>query len=148
MRRQHGRRVKGPPNTLGDLPFPLRRERRPGPKIDPGSGLIPEWINYYRASNFPFVIGIVSEPIIPANPLRAYVLIQNKNAASDMFVNFGNDATAFNGIIIIPRGNYEFIGGANGGSFSPSDSIHVLGAAAGMEGVIVEGVLPPVMPEF
>ena len=145
MRRQHGKRGQG---QLGDLPYTHKRERRPGPEISPGAGLIPEWINYYRASNFPFVIGLASEQIIPANPLRAYVLIQNKSAVSNMLVNFGNDVTAFNGIIIIPLGNYEFIGGATGGSFSPSDSIHVLGAAAGLNGVIVEGVLPPVMPEF
>lgn len=145
MRRQHGRRKQ---QGLGDLPYPLRREMQPGPTIKPETGLIPEWINYYKASNFPFVIGVVSQQIIPANPLRAYVLIQNKSVASDMFINFGNDATTFNGIVIIPRGNYEFIGGANGGPFSPSDSIHVLGAVAGMNGVIVEGVLPPVMPEF
>lgn len=140
VRRHHGRRGQG---GLGDLPY---GRDMPGPMNDPGAGLIPEWTNNFTATNFPFVIGTTSEQIIPANPLRAYVLIQNKNAASDMFVNFGNSATTFNGIIIIPRGNYELIGGAVGGPFSPSDSVHVLGAAAAMQGVIVEGVLPPIVP--
>lgn len=150
MRQQVSRRPRQPIRTrrrpapgVGDLPY----DRQPvGPINDPGAGLIPDWTNNYTATNFPFIIGTNSEQIIPANPLRAYVLIQNKDAGSDMFVNFGVSATAFNGVIIIPRGNYELIGGANGGSFSPSDSIHVLGAAANMQGVIVEGVLPPIIP--
>ncbi len=142
MRRQHGRRNQfyGP---LGDIPS---RREAVGPINDPGAGLIPEWINNWTASNFPFVIGLTSERIIPANPLRSYLLVQNKSAASDMFINFGQKATTFNGVIIIPRGNYEFIGGAVGGSFVPSDSVWLLGAAAGLEGVLVEGVLPPISP--
>ena len=133
---------------LGDLPYPLKQERKGGPEIDPGAGLIPEWVNNYTASIFPFTLTTAnqSEQIIPANPMRTYVLIQNKDAAADMFVNFGNNATAYVGVIIIPRGNYEFIGGANGGPFCPSDSINVMSATAGVEGVVVEGVLPPVIP--
>ena len=126
---------------LGELP---PSHYRAGSMIDPDAGLIPEWVNRYKQSNFPFVIGVASEQIIPSNPLRVYVLIQNKNAASDMFINFGNDATPFNGIIIVPRGNYELIGGANGGPYCPSDSIHVLGAVAAMNGVVTEGILPPI----
>lgn len=141
MRRHHGRRGQATP--LGELP---RDYYKQGPVNDPGAGLIPEWVNNYTASNFPFIIGTDSEIIIPANPMRTYVLIQNKDAVSDMFVNFGNNATTFNGVIIIPRGNYELIGGANGGPFCPSNSVHVLGAAAAMNGVIVEGVLPPIIP--
>ena len=128
---------------LGEIPG----TRFPTQINDPGSGLFPQWINGYTAAMYPFVIGLASQQIIPANPLRAYLLIQNKNAAADMFVNFGSDATAFNSVIIIPRGNYELIGGANGGSFCPGDSVHVLGAAAGMNGVIVEGILPPILTE-
>jgi len=137
MRRHHGRR------GLGDLP---RDHSRTGPLNDPGAGLIPDWVNNYKASNFPFVTGLISQQVIPANPLRCYVLVQNKNALNDMFINFGADATPFNGVIIIPRGNYEFVGGSNNGAFSPSDSINILGAIAGMNGVVVEGVLPPVIP--
>lgn len=141
MRRQHGRR--GQVRFLGDIPS---RDEYVGDINDPGAGLIPEWINNFTTANYPFVIGLTSEQVIPANPLRSYLLVQNKNAASDMFINFGQKATAFNGVIIIPRGNYEFIGGAVGGSFVPSDSVWILGAAAGLNGVLVEGVLPPTIP--
>lgn len=133
---------------LGTLPEPLFKERSfKGKRIlDPGAGLVPDWVNNFTTSNYPFTIGLASEQIVPANPLRCYLLVQNKNAASDMFINFGQKATTFNGIIIIPRGNYEFVGGAGGGPFSPGNSIWILGAAAGMTGVLVEGVLPPVIP--
>lgn len=131
---------RGPGRNLGDLPY---YGDRPGPVNDPGLGLIPAWINNYTTANYPFIVGLAAQQIIPANPLRAYLLIQNKNGASDMFINFGQKATAFNGVILIPRGNYELIGGSNGGSFVPSDSVWILGGAANMEGVLVEGVLPP-----
>ena len=110
MRRQHGRRNQfyGP---LGDIPS---RREAVGPINDPGAGLIPEWINNWTASNFPFVIGLTSERIIPANPLRSYLLVQNKSAASDLFITFGQTAPTFNGVLLIPRGSYDLIGGAVG----------------------------------
>ena len=132
-----------PQQGRGEIPgtkFPTRIN-------DPGSGLFPQWINGYTASLYPFVIGLASQQIIPANPLRAYLLIQNKDAAADMLINFGSEATAFSSVIIIPRGNYELIGGAYGGSFVPGDSVHVLGTAAGMQGALIEGVLPPLLTE-
>ena len=131
---------------LGELPEDQLKDRRPGPMHDPGAGLIPEWYNYYTSNNYGFQVGTVSENILPANRLRAYVLVQNKDAAADMYISFGASADAFNGVLIIPRGNYELIGGEKGGAFVPSDSIHVLGTVANQQGVLVEGVMPPVMP--
>ncbi len=128
---------------LGDIPS---RQDIPGPVIRPGLGLVPEWINNYTAALYPFVAGLVSEQVVPANPLRTYLLIQNKNGASDMFINFGQKATALNGLIIDPGGNFELIGGANGGAYCPSDSVWILGAAANLNGVLMEGVLPPSLP--
>ncbi len=141
MRRQHGRRQQQGP--LGDIPS---RGESVGPRFDPGFGLRPDWINNYTAALYPFVAGVTAQQIVPANPLRTYLIVQNKNAASDMFINFGQKATALNGLIIIPRGNFELIGGANGGAFCPSDSVWILGAAAGLNGVLMEGVLPPIIP--
>lgn len=117
---------------------------RPGPSAmarppRPGAA---GWSNPYTATNFPFVIGTESMQIVPANPLRTYLLIQNKDAGSDMFINFGQKANSFNGVIIVPRGNYEFVGGSQGGPFCPNDSVWVIGTAAVMQGVLVEGVKP------
>lgn len=133
---------------LGRLPEPLAKERDQRGKriLDPGGGLIPDWINNFTAAIYPFEIGLTAEQIVPANPLRCYLLVQNKSALTDMFINFGQKATADNSVIIIPRGNYEFVGGAVGGPFSPGNSVWVLGGAAALPGVLVEGVLPPVIP--
>ena len=136
---------------LGGLPYD-RDEI--GPVNVPGKGVLARrpipgappqaqrWLNKSSASNYPFRIGTTSEQIVPANPLRTYLLIQNKDAGADMFVNFGQKATLFNGIIIIPRGNFELIGGARGGAFCPFNSVWILGDVADMEGVLIEGVLP------
>ena len=112
-----------------------RTRSRPGARGAPR-----EWRNPYRGTIIPFSIGLVSEQIIPANRHRCYVLIQNLNAANDMWINFGVEAAVNASILIIPRGNYELIGGGRGAAFSPVDSIHVLGTAAAQLGAIVEGV--------
>lgn len=131
---------------LGDLPYPIRREQFPGAEVDPGAGVVPDWYNNYTTSNFPFTLAAsVSQKVLPANPLRSYLLVQNKDAATDMFIAFNTNANAYNGIIIIPRGNYEFIGGANGGAFVPAGDIYCFSTAA-IDGVVVEGILPPYRP--
>jgi len=133
--------------TLGRLPEPLAAERDTSKRriLDPGAGLVPDWVNNFTAALYPFIIGTTSQQIVPANPLRCYLLVQNKSALADMFINFGQKAST-GSIIIIPRGNYEFVGGAGGGPFSPGNSVWVLGSVAAMSGVLVEGVLPPVLP--
>lgn len=146
MRRQNIHTLGGLPRDRldpepGDVHYPGDRNAMPGRPGRTPSGR-PRWANTNTATNFPFVIGLTSEQIVPANPLRTYLLIQNKDAGADMFINFGQKANAFNGVIIIPRGNFEFVGGAIGGSFSPQDSVWLLGAVADMSGVLVEGVLP------
>jgi len=145
------RRVR-PTGGMGGLPY---HRDTPGPLHVPGAagagapGLLrgvsrgpPRWLNKSTASNFPFRVGTTARQIVPANPLRVYLLVQNKDAGSDMFINFGQKADTFNGLVIIPRGNIELIGGAEGGAFCPMDSIWILGAAADLEGVLTEGVMP------
>ena len=126
--------------TLGDLPY----DRDQGGQLNRPSGglLYGEWANRYTASLYPFVTEATAQQIIPANARRAYLLVQNKDGASDMFINFGQKASVFASVIIIPGGNFEFVGGSFGGAFVPMDSVWVLGGAVSMNGVLVEGVLP------
>jgi hypothetical protein len=129
-----------PLGDLGDLPYDRDRQGRLN---RPSGGLLPgEWENRYTASLYPFVTTAAAELIVPANARRAYLLVQNKDGIDDMLINFGQKATAFSSVIIIPGGNYEFVGGSFGGAFVPMDSVWVLGGAVGMDGVLVEGVLP------
>lgn len=126
---------------LGELPESLLKERSDQRRrvLDPNAGDYDEWENLYTASSFPFIVGNVSQQIIPANPRRSYLLIQNKSAAT-MFINFGSGASAFIGFRLLVGESLPFTGGERGGSFCPADSIHVIGAAANQEGVIIEGV--------
>ncbi len=143
----HRERAKMQNRALGELPESNLRERALGKQIfDPGAGFVSDWINRYTQSNFPFSIGVASERALPANPLRTYLLIQNKSA-NIIFVNFGQNATAFNGIRIISGGNYELIGGATGGAFCNGDDVYILADAAATEGVVTEGVIMSITPE-
>lgn len=142
--RQRQQRIQRPDLAgFGDLPEDLQRERRGKQGFDPSTGLAVDWVNRYKTTNFGTLIGLASRNILQNNGLRTYLLVQNKDAVSDLFLTFTTDASAFAGILIIPRGNYELIGGEAGGSFVPSDSVNLIGAAAGMNVVIVEGTLMP-----
>jgi glutamate 5-kinase len=52
----------------------------------------------------------VSAQLLAANVNRAYLIIQNKDSAGTIYVNFGAAATVANGIAIAPGGAYELNG--------------------------------------
>lgn len=129
---------------LAGLPADLESERSIKGKriLNPGAMVVTDWLNRNTLSLFPFSIGTTALRILPANPLRTYLIVQNKSAAN-IFINFGQNPTAFSSIIIFPSGNYELIGGATGGAFSPQDDVYILGAAASLDGVAGEGLWTP-----
>jgi len=135
-RRTHG--------GLGELNAELTTERSQHGKriLNPGSMVVTDWINRNTLSLFPFTIGIEALRILPSNPLRTYLLIQNKSGGV-IFVNFGQNPTQFASVEIPAGGNIIFEGGATGGAFSPQDDIYVLGSAAGLNGVAGEGLWTP-----
>ena len=129
-----------------ERPVPVRPGRagsgnvpvaKPSP---PGVSRARRWVNPYRSVVVPFSVGLVSDIMLPANPRRVYVLVQNLNAASDMWLNFGAEAVVQASVLLVPRGNYELIGGATGAPFSPYDSVHVIGTVAAQRCVAVEGI--------
>lgn len=132
---------------LQELPDDTRREQSfEGKRIlSPGEGFVTDWINRFTLSLFPFTIGLAAQRILPANPLRSYLIIQNKEAigGNAIFVNFGQNPTVFSSIRIEAGGNYIFEGGARGGGFSPQDDVYILGSAAGLDGIAGEGLLMP-----
>lgn len=123
---------------VANIKLPQARKRK-GRMLEPAKGHIADWVNRYTLSLFPFSAGLTSVRVLPANPMRTYLIIQN-TSASNMFVNFGQNATLIAGLRIIPGGNYEQLGGAPAGSFITPDDIYILGAAAGLSGVIAEGL--------
>ncbi len=126
---------------FGELPETNRVERTPSNVVlNPNLGPVPDWYNQFTQSNFPFTTDGNSQRILPANPLRTYLLIQNKSA-DFIYVNFGQNATVYNGIRVAAGGYYELIGGAgNGAPHVPGDDVFILGAVAGLDGVASEGV--------
>ncbi len=143
MGNQRRRRIIGP-TGLGELTESISSERSIHGKriLDPGSMFVTDWINRNTLSLFPFTIGVTAFRILPANPLRTYLIVQNKSGGV-IFINFGQNPTTFSSIEIPAGGNYEFTGGATGGGFSPQDDIYVLGSAANLNGVAGEGLWTP-----
>lgn len=102
------------------------------------------WRNPYRTALYPFTPDTANSiQALPANPRRAYLVIQNKGPGN-LYVNFNQWADALNSVTLVPSQQWELIGGQAGGSFVPSDAIYVLTDLAGTTGVVVEGVAVPV----
>lgn len=144
-----GNQRRRPPPMLGELSPDLGKERSLHGKriLDPGSMFVTDWVNRNTLSIFPFTIGTTARRILPANPLRTYLIVQNKSGGT-IFVNFGQNPTQFTSIQIPAGGNYEFQGGATGGAFSPQDDVYVAGSVAGLDGVAGEGLWTPEAQEI
>lgn len=131
---------------LGDLPESLGRERLPGQLFDPRAGLAIDWVNRFKTVNFGVVLANTNnQTVLQDNGLRTYLLVQNQSAVNDLLLSFGTEAAA-SGIgshIIIPRGNYELIGGQFGGSYVPKSSVNLRAAVAPIQALIHEGTLEP-----
>lgn len=141
------RRIHGP--NLGELSPDLGRERSLHGKriLDPGTAFVTDWVNRNTLSLFPFTIGTTARRILPANPLRTYLIVQNKSGGT-IFVNFGQNPTQFTSIQIAAGGNYIFEGGSTGGAFSPQDDVYILGSVAGLDGIAGEGLWTPQAQEI
>lgn len=75
-----------------------------------------------------------SAVMLAANPLRQYLLVQNKDAGGNLFLSFGKAATAANGVRVIPGGAFELIG------TQCTQAIHAIGDIASNANIVtVEG---------
>ncbi len=134
--------------ALGDLGKDHAQEREPGKRLlRGGEGFITDWINRYTLTLLPFTAGIVASKLVPANPLRTYLAIQNKSA-NTMYFNSGQNPTPVTSFNIEPGESIVFEGGASGGGFSPVNDIYILGASAGLAGVVGEGLFKPEPKRF
>ncbi len=124
---------------------PMIREFAPGtsPLFGPDPRIpAPVPSNNYKSAMYPFVSQLASTKVVPANPYRAFLLIQNNDVAANfIFVNFGADASLTNALRIAGNGgNLVFSGGAKGGSFCPLEDVYIVGLAAGSPCVVMEGL--------
>lgn len=92
----------------------------------------PKWRNPNTGINTPFIAGLTAIQVLPRNLSRSYLLIQNKSTGN-MWVSFSNSATVFSGVLIEAGGYYEPY-------LALPDSVSIIGAAANLAGVCVEGI--------
>ena len=141
---EHNRDRAAERAILGELTESIEMERSIHGKriLDPGSMFVTDWVNRNTLSLFPFTIGTTAQRILPANPLRTYLIVQNRSGGT-IFINFGQNPTLFSSLEIFAGGNITFEGGATGGAFSPQDDVYLLGSAAALDGVAGEGLWTP-----
>jgi len=92
-------------------------------------------LKYGRALLIPFSQGVPSARILvapPPNTRRAFLFIVNTHAIQILFVNFGDVASALNGIPVNP-GN----GAIGFDAFVPQDDIYLAANGAATTGVLV-----------
>ena len=77
-------------------------------------------------------ITTTSGQLVAANPLRQYLLIQNKDASANLWLNFGTGAaTTNNGVLIGPKGSFEM------NATQTTQAIQVIGDVASNANVVV-----------
>lgn len=83
--------------------------------------------------------GAVAVRVLPRNPRRSGLRIQNKDAAADLLYSLGNDQAA-NGIIVPPRGSdlYDFT--------TPPDELYLF-SSANITVIVVEMTRLPAPPK-
>ena len=74
----------------------------------------------------------VSGQLLPANPARRYLMVQNKALTGDIYVNVtGAAATAANGVLVVPGAALELAG------YVPDGAITAIGTVASNTSVVV-----------
>lgn len=127
---------------------PAIREFAPGTSPLVGAPSQPYATSPFKSAQYAFVASTASQKVIPANPFRAFLLIQNNDGnANAIYVGFGGDATTTAGIKIIDGGNLSFGGGSmskNMGSqpYCPTEDVYILGVASSAC-VVMEGIALP-----
>lgn len=85
-------------------------------------------------SNTAKTVTTASAQMVADNAARQYLLIQNKDATGNVWVNFGAAATQANGVKIAPGGAWET------SSVTPTNAVHAIGdIASNANIVLVEG---------
>lgn len=115
--------------TMREVPNRPERWRELNPDLDKKN--VARYRNDTEFINFGFIIGTDSQQILQSNASRNYLLIQNKSASS-IYLVFGGAASTFSGILIEAGGYYEPY-------IPPRTSVNIIGAAANLTIIAVEG---------
>jgi hypothetical protein len=90
------------------------------------------------SSTFFAAVGDGSQLVLPSNPARVYLLVQNLGAADPLYINFGKDASAADGVRIVAGGNIIL------DYACPTDDVYAfMDAAAAQQFILVSRVILP-----
>ncbi len=78
-------------------------------------------------------VATASGVLVPANPLRTYLLIQNNDGSAVLSLNFSAAASMTNGLLIQPGGYYESLVSVHTGA------VNAIASAATTKIIVVEG---------
>lgn len=103
-----------------------------GGTVNVGDSVVPRSAAFVNVQK---TVTSASAQLLAANPVREYLLIQNRDTAGSVYVNFGaSAATVANGVLIGPGGSYELIGVCS------TQAIQAIGSTANNPNVLtVEG---------
>jgi hypothetical protein len=87
-------------------------------------GLVPTaspqiYLNTNTSYIAPFVTADTSTPVLPQNPLRKLLLVQNLSLANDLYFSLGGGASVYNGVLLTAQQGVIF------DIVCPSDSVNV-----------------------
>lgn len=135
---------RGHPSTLGDLPYARGGYPSTFPPsayserhvFNEGSRALAFAGPWRKMAQYAFTGSAVPTLALPANHLRSYLIVQNRSAATNLFIGFGAAATETTGILILPGG-----GNYLADYMVPTDEIYIFFLAGAAETcVICEGV--------
>jgi hypothetical protein len=90
--------------------------------------------NVNSFATYPFVIGAAPITILPNNPRRSLLLVQNQSASDDLYVNFSADAGVNVGIMLVAGAGVFF------DYVCPNNSVSVyFDSGSNQPGIIIEG---------
>lgn len=83
--------------------------------------------------NIADTVGTTTVEALAKNSKRTYLLIQNKSAANDLYLTFGEDATVSNGLLIPPGVAYE-------PPYEVVSSVNLISDSAGTDYLVITNV--------
>jgi len=129
---REGGQGEGSESVIGDLNFQDAAARAAARSPASFRALAPKILDQTIFVDRPFTVGTTSILLSPSKPYRSYLLIQNSSGGI-MYFSFDKAATTTKSIKITAGGFYEAYFRV------PTNQIHIIGAAANLNGVILEG---------
>ena len=122
-------------NRLGELPEDLRRTPKEKGYSEGATNNSGNYSNVDELTRTqPLFIGLEPQVVLPYNPHRKYLLVQN-NSTGDMWLAFSIEAGIGTGIRLLPGTVYE------PQRYVPLSTVSIVGATGSQSGTLIETTL-------